>query len=82
MAGGPAPGLVRIVDGEEIAMKLYPVLLVLFTLTACDDRHQQPPAGGSAWKTQMEVLEKAQNVEGMVSEGSARQRSLIDQQTQ
>jgi hypothetical protein len=63
-------------------VRQYAVLFVLLTLVACGETQPPAPAGEAVWKSQMEVLEKAGDVEEMISEGSARQRSLIDQQAQ
>jgi len=63
-------------------MRQYPVMLVLLTLAACGDHPQPVPKEDSVWKAQQELLEKAQGVEGMISDMSAQQRRQIDQQTQ
>ena len=66
----------------EIDLRHYPVMLVMLALTACGD--YQPPAQqvDPVWKAEMETLQKARDIEGMVGEISARQRRQIDQQTQ
>jgi len=63
-------------------MRRYPAVLALLALTACGDH--QPPVQQAApvWKTQMEMIEQAREIEGKIGEISARQRREIDQQTQ
>jgi len=57
-------------------------LVVLLTLTACGDH--QPPAQqvDPVWKAEMDAVEKAQKLEGMIGDISAQQRRQIDQQAQ
>ena len=80
MAGQPAAGLVTGRKREEIDVRQYPALVVLITLAACGDH--QPPAqqGDTVWKAQTDMIEKAQDIEGMIGDSSARQRLQIDQQ--
>lgn len=63
-------------------MRQYPAVLVLLTLTACGDH--QPPAqeADHVWKIETDMIEKAQEVEGMISDISAQQRRQIDEQAQ
>jgi len=63
-------------------MRQYPVMVVLLTLTACGGHPSPVSKEDSVWKAQQELLEKAQGVEGMISDMSAQQRRQIDQQTQ
>ncbi len=63
-------------------MRQYPVILVLLTLTACGDHQPPVPKDDSVWKTQQELIKKAQGVEGMISDISAQQRRQIDLQAQ
>ena len=63
-------------------MRQYAGFIVLLSLNACGDH--QPPAqqGDHVWKAQTKMIDKAQELEGMIGDISAQQRRQIDQQAQ
>jgi len=63
-------------------MMRYSILLVLL-LTACGGE-QEPQAGkhGFVWQEQINTVEKAKTVDGLVQDSAAAQRQAIDAQAQ
>jgi hypothetical protein len=63
-------------------MMRYSILLVLL-LTACGGE-QEPPAEkhGFVWQEQINTIDKAKAVDGMVQDSAAAQRRVIDAQAQ
>ena len=56
-------------------------LLVLF-ITACSDDKTDKVQGDHVWKEQVEMIEKAKNVENMLQDAADLQQQRINQQTQ
>lgn len=58
---------------------LYVVLMILVT-AACSDEQQQVE-GDHVWKEQTDMIEKAYNIEPLISDAAKQRQQLIDEQT-
>jgi hypothetical protein len=65
----------------KLIIKLTVVLLVIST-TGCGEKDEQPKTSAPVvLKTQLESLDKAKKVEGMLQEAAEQQRNSIDEST-
>jgi hypothetical protein len=65
----------------KLIIKLTVVLLVIST-TGCSEKDEQPKTSAPVvLKTQLESLDKAKKVEGMLQEAAEQKRNSIDEST-
>jgi hypothetical protein len=69
-------------DGEMQTMTRYSILVALL-LTGCGgDTEPQTGKHGHVWQEQINTMDKARDVEGLLQDSSAAQRQAIDAQAQ
>jgi len=63
-------------------LKLTLILLLFTSMTGCEDKDKQAKtADPVVFKTQLEALEKAKQVEQVLQDEAAQQRKMIDEST-
>ncbi len=63
-------------------LKLTTILLLFTSITGCEEKDQQAKKPESAvFKTQLEALEKAKQVEQILQDEASQQRKMIDEST-
>ncbi len=60
--------------------KLLLLSVLLIILTACSDQKTENETTDHPWETQVQALEKAKDVEGMLQDASNLKRQAIDEE--
>jgi len=63
-------------------LKLTTILLLFISITGCEEKDQQAKTPEpAAFKTQLEALKKAKQVEQILQDEASQQRKMIDEST-
>jgi len=65
-------------------MMKYSILVVVLLLAGCGGEPPEPQAGksGHVWQEQINTMDKARDIDGLVQDSAAAQRQVIDAQAQ